>query len=90
MLVPSVVLPQRHAVIALPASVAAAAVVPISGTRVTTLVSMVGSLKPWAVAVILPATDVSTLVTYLLPEPVEISQPQPFAAGMLAELEALW
>lgn len=79
MSVPSVVLPHRQDVTDLPTSPLVAALVPIIGTSVSFLVSMVLSLNPVAVTVILPSLPVEMLETYLL-EPDD-SQPQSFSAG---------
>src|SRR5438105_4575175 len=79
--VPSVVLlPQRHEVITFATSAATTTAVPISGCRVTILLSMLVSLKPVAVTRILPMEDVTTVCAYLLPEAVLVcSQPQLFS-----------
>src|SRR4051812_1713642 len=91
MLVPSVVLPQRHSVTDLPPSEAVTAAPLISGTRVTTLVSMSASPKFRAVTVTLPTASVTTLATYLLPEPLATSQPQlPARDAGRVVLEYVW
>jgi hypothetical protein len=75
--VPSVAaLPQRQAWMALPASPGQTAAVPaISGTSVTTFVSIVESPKPCAVTVTLPLDVVAIDATYFDVDP-GLSQPQ--------------
>lgn len=89
LLVPSVVEPHRHEVIACCPLVVANAVPLINGTKVITFVSMSVSLNPCAVTVTKPAVDVSTLLTYFEPEPAVTSQPQPLAAIESTLLDAV-
>lgn len=82
----AVVLPQTHLNNG-KAGVGAAPPEP-TGTKLTVLPSIAVSPMPWTVTITPPAASVATDATYL-DVAVELSQPQPPAAGKLAA-ELLW